>query len=108
MEILNTSSLLKVFAMLFLAAMAFQFVFERFALMAGSIVIRMLSSGRIKCGVSRRIWKAPPKENSGLILYEENNQQYMYSNFVGLIGLTAILILLTVIFGLSMWTETQV
>lgn len=86
-------------------AVAVQFVFDTFVLAIGSLLVWVLSAGRIKTGERRNLGKLPPKPNGGRIFYYENSSTYMYQNFVALVGLVAVLSGLTAIFGYGMWTN---
>ncbi|MBU1425528.1 MAG: hypothetical protein KKH12_03030 [Gammaproteobacteria bacterium] len=81
-----------------------QFAFDAFILAIGSLIVWVLSAGRIKTGERRVIGKSPPKPNGGQIFYYENSATYMYQNFVALVGLVFVLSGLTAIFGYGMWT----
>jgi hypothetical protein len=105
MEFITTPGIWTFLAIAVAITLVFQFAFEGLVLVVGAFVLWALSGGRIKRGEACDLWKTPPKVAGGAVFYSEGEQRYMYRNFVGLIGFVAVLLGLTTIFGVGMWTE---
>ena len=75
---------------LFVAITVLQFAFEGFVIALGYAIVWALSLGRVKVGVRRSFFKAPPKPDSGSVFYRENARRYIYRNYLALIGLASL------------------
>ncbi|MGE0373482.1 MAG: hypothetical protein AB7Q01_16605 [Gammaproteobacteria bacterium] len=89
------------------AAIVLQLAFEGLVLALGSMIILALSRGRIKVGEARNLGKGPPKVQGGAIFYYEDSQCYIYRNYVGLIGLLAVLVALGAVFGIGFYANAH-
>jgi len=86
-----------VFLVLFGAIMVLQYAFEGFVIALGYVIVWTLSLGRIKVGVRRSLFKAPPKLDGSGVFYCENGRRYIYRNYLKLIGLAVCFLL---VFGI--------
>lgn len=107
MDISAPSGLWMFIAVIVAATAVLQLAFEGLILALGSLVVWALSAGRIKVGERRSFGKPPPKLHGGTVFYFENAQWYVYQNYVGLIGLLAVVLLLSAIFGASVWVNAH-
>lgn len=103
MEFTGSQGLWTALAIILVVVIAVQLAFEGLVLGVGAFIVWALSGGRIKSGERRHLSKPPPKLSGGAVFYYENSGCYMYQNFVGLVGLLAVLLSLTAIFGIGMW-----
>jgi hypothetical protein len=93
---------------LFGAIMLIQYAFEGFVVALGYVVVWLFSLGLIKVGVRRSFFKAPPKPDGGGVFYCENGRRYIYRNYLGLIGLAALLLFVFgAIIGIPVYAGTR-
>ena len=87
------------------ADLLFHFAGEGLVLVTGSLIVRALSAGRIRCGEFRDISKDPNKPGGSALFYSENAEWFMYRNYVSLIGLAFWLLTLGAVFGYGMYVH---
>ena len=84
-----------------------QLAFEGLVLALGTLVISGLSAGRIKVGERRNLGKPAQQLSGGAVFYYEGSVCHIYQNYAALVGLISVLLIVTAVFGVTVWTNAH-
>jgi phosphatidylserine synthase len=96
-----------VVAIVVVLTVVLQLAFEGLVLAVGTLVISGLSAGRIKVGERRDLRKPVQKLTGGAVFYYEDAVCHIYQNYAALVGLISVLLIITAVFGVTVWTNAH-